>query len=317
LRFDGRQFYSNTQYNDLSPGFNTLTGYIETDAVDRPVYAGRTITQPPLRIDMRGVSEVAMYRFRPEHKYLVSWRPTVFLNPVWDHRGNRLDAYQDYTMSWEFTGQTAFEMYWQQDQEMLRPLDFQGLTQNTVYSHHRQGLYFETSLLSQVSFKADYSQGAQINIVPPAGQLPLLADVNTANVSLVLRPEKHLRIENTYLFDRLSDRLTGASVFNNHIIRSTWLYQFNQRLSLRIIPQYTTVLANPAFTSLSTTKNFNGDFLFTYLVNSFTALYVGYNGNMDNIQLLSAIASNQILRTPGLYQDGHQVFVKFSYLLKF
>jgi hypothetical protein len=317
LRFDGRQFSSNTQYNDLSPGFNTLTGYIETDAVDRPVYVGRTITQPPLRIDMRGVSEVAMYRFRPEHKYLVSWGPTVFVNPVWDHRGNRLDTYQDYTMSFEFTGQTAFETYWQQDQEMLRPQDFQGLTQNLVYSHHRQGLYFETSLISQVSFKADYSQGAQINIVPPAGQLPLLSNVNMASVGLVLRPEKHLRVQNTYLLDRLTDRMTGASVFNNHIIYSEWIYQFSQKLSLRVIPQYTTVLANPAFTSLATTKNFNGDFLFTYLVNPFTALYVGYNSNMDNIQLLSALAGNQLLRTPGLLQDGHQFFVKFSYLLRF
>jgi hypothetical protein len=220
-------------------------------------------------------------------------------------------------MTWEFTGQTAFEMYWQQDQEMLRPQDFHGLTENVVYSHHRQGLYFETSLISQVSFKADYSQGAQINIDPPTGHLPLLSNVNVASVGLVFRPEKHLRIQNTYLLDRLTDRTTGASVFNNHIIYSEWLYQFNQRLSLRIIPQYTTVLANPSFTSLTTTKNFNSDFLFTYQLNPFTALYAGYNGNMDNLQLLQSIGGNQILRTPGLYQDGHQFFVKLSYLLRF
>jgi Domain of unknown function (DUF5916) len=317
LRFDNMNLYSNAQFNDLSPGFNTLTGFIETEAVARPVYVGRSITQPPLRVDMRGVSEVAMYRFRPEHKYLISWGPTVFVNPVWDHRGNRLDNYQDYTMSWEFTGQTAFEVYWQQDQEMLRPQDFQGLTANTVYSHHRQGLYFETSLISQVSFKVDYSQGAQINIDPPAGRLPLLSSVNTANVSLILRPGKHLSIQNTYLLDRLTDRQTGASVLNNHIIYSEWLYQFNQRLSLRVIPQYTTVLANPAFTSLRATKNFNGDFLFTYLVNPFTAVYVGYNGNMDNLRLMQSIGGTQIVRTPGLLRDGHQFFVKFSYLLRF
>ena len=317
LRYDSRTFYSNMQFNDLSPGFNTLAGYIETDAVDRPVYVGRTITQPPLRINMRGVSEVAMYRFRPEHKYLVSWGPTVFVNPLWDHSGNRLDMYQDYTMSWEFKGQTAFETYWQQDEEMLRPQDFQGLPQNAVYSHHRDGLYFETSLISQVSFKADYSQGALININPPAGQLPLLSNVNLASVGLVLRPGKHLRIQNTYLLERLTDRATGASVFNNHIIYSEWVYQFNQRYSIRVIPQYTAVLANPAFSSLSTTKNFNGDFLFTYLVNPFTALYVGYNGNMDNLQLLQSMGGNAILRTPGLYQDGHQFFVKLAYMLKF
>jgi len=317
LRYDGRTFYSNTQYNDLSPGFNTLAGYIETDAVDRPVYVGRTITQPPLRINMRGVSEVAMYRFRPEHKYLVSWGPTVFVNPLWDHSGNRLDMYQDYTMSWEFKRQTALETYWQQDEEMLRPQDFAGLPQNVVYSHHRVGAYFETSLISQVSFKADYSQGAQININPVAGQLPSLANVNLASVGLVLRPEKHLHIANTYLLERLTDRATGASVFNNDIIYSEWIYQFNQRFSIRVIPQYNTVLANPAFSSLTTTKNFNADFLFTYLVNPFTALYVGYNGNMDNLQLLQSIGGNTILRTPGLYQDGHQFFVKLAYLLKF
>jgi Domain of unknown function (DUF5916) len=317
LRFDNTNLYSNAQFNDLSPGFNTLSGFIETEAVERPIYVGRKITQPPLRVDMRGVSEVAMYRFRPEHKYLVSWGPTVFVNPVWDHRGNRLDTYQDYTMSWEFTGQTAFEVYWQQDQEMLRPQDFQGLTQNTVYSHHRQGLYFETGLISQVSFNVDYSSGAQINIDPPAGQLPLLSNVNTASASLVLRPGKHLRIQNTYLLDRLTNRLTGSSVLNNHIIYSEWLYQFNQRLSLRVIPQYNTVLANPAFTSLRTTKNFNGDFLFTYLLNPFTALHVGYNGNMDNFRLMQSIGGNQIVRTPGLKRDGHQFFVKVSYLLRF
>ena len=52
-------------------------------------------------------------------------------------------------------------------------------------------------------------------------------------------------------------------------------------------------------------------------MNPFTALYVGYNGNMDNIQLMQSIGGNQILRTPGLYQDGHQFFVKLSYLLRF
>ena len=189
LRYDGGQFFSNTQFNDLSPGFNTLTGYIETDAVDRPVYVGRTISQPPLRIDMRGVSEVAMYRFRPEHKYLVSWYLDGLRQSPLGPSGQPLGHVSGLHDDGEFTGQTAFEMYWQQDQEMLRPQDFHGLTENAVYSHHRQGLYFETSLIGQVSFKADYSQGAQINIDPPSGQLPLLSNVNMASVGLVLRPE--------------------------------------------------------------------------------------------------------------------------------
>jgi len=316
-RFDGRKFYSNADYNDLSPGFNTLTGFITTEAVERPINVGRTITRPPLRTDMRGLGEIAMYRFRPEGKFLISWGPTVFLNPLWDHRGNRLDLYQDYTMSWEFTRQTAFELYYVDDQETLRPQDFQGLRANETFSHHRQGVYFETGLLDSVTFKGDYSEGAQINIVPPAGQLPLLSDVSEATVSLVLRPERHLRIENTYLLDRLTDRATGAAVFNNHIFRSEWGWQFNQKLSLRVIPQYNTVLANPPFTSLATTKNFNADFLVTYLLNPFTALYVGYNSNMDNLQLLPYTTPSQLIRTPGLLNDGKQFFAKVAYLVRF
>ncbi len=316
-RFDGRTFYSNAEYNDLSPGFNTLTGFISDETVERPTNVGRTIMRPPLRTDMRGVSEIAMYRFRPEGKHFISWGPTVFVNPVWDHHGNRLDMYQDYTMSWEFTGQTAFELYYQADQEMLRPQDFQGLTANQVYSHHQQGVYFETAPLTHLAFKANYSEGAQINVVPPSGQLPVLAELSQASVSLVARPERHLRIENTYLLDRLTDRATGQSVFNNDIIRSVWTWQFTRKLSVRIIPQYNSVLANTVHTSLSTSKNFNADFLLTFLLNPFTALYVGYNRNMDNLELLPYIPYNQLLRTRGLLTDGHQFFVKFSYLFNF
>ena len=316
-RRDGRQLFFYADYNDFSPGFNTLTGFLSPENVERPVNVGRTITRPPLRSDMRGYGNVAMYQFRPEGKYLISWGPTVFLNPLWDHRGNQLDMYQDYTMNWEFIRQTAFELYYVADQEMLRPQDSLGLTANRVFSHHRQGVHFETSLTNQVTLQADYSQGSQINIVPPTGQLPLLSNVSAANASLVLRPERHLRIENTYLLDRLTDRFSGASVFNNHIIRSTWGWQFNQRLSVRVIPQYSTVLANPAYTSLSTTKTFNTDFLVSYLLNPFTAVYLGYNANMDNLELLPYTTGNLLLHKQGLALDGKQFFIKISHLTRF
>lgn len=37
------------------------------------------------------------------------------------------------------------------------------------------------------------------------------------------------------------------------------------------------------FTDLQTSKNLNGDFLFTYLVHPGTAVYVGYTSNLENI----------------------------------
>jgi len=48
----------------------------------------------------------------------------------------------------------------------------------------------------------------------------------------------------------------GPGIFDNHIIRSKWNYQFTREFSLRFIGQYTATLANQNFTSLQTTKNF-------------------------------------------------------------
>ncbi len=107
------------------------------------------------------------------------------------------------------------------------------------------------------------------------------------------------------------------SIFNKHIIRSKWNWQFNRELSLRAIFQYNTVLANSEGTALETLKNFNAAFLFTYLVNPWTALYVGYNGNLQNLELLQTLTGSEIVRTRAFRHDARQFFVKFSYLLRY
>ena len=112
---------------------------------------------------------------------------------------------------------------------------------------------------------------------------PFLARSDEASTGISFRPFSALRIDNTYLFSRLRDRETGAAIFNNHIIRTKWNWQFNRELSFRMILQYTATLANPQFTSLQTTKEFNGDFLITYLIHPGTAMYVGYNSDFQNI----------------------------------
>ena len=317
LRRNSRKLYYNLAYNDRSPGFVTQTGFITEDSAERPDTLGHTIRRPPLGTDMRNLGQLAIYRFRPEGKYLIAWGPNAFINPVWDHRGTRLNMYQDYSLSWELTGQTMFELYFIHDRELLRPKDFATLPANRMYSHHRGGVSFETSVLKQFTLKGIFSQGSQINYVPRNGQEPVLAELTRSNINMTLWPSKPLRVENTYFLERLTNRATGASIFNNHIIRSKVTWQFNRELSLRVILQYDTILANPALTSLQTTKNLNADFLFTYLVNPFTALYVGYNGNSHNHELMPTAAGREIIPTTGLMNDSKQFFVKFSYLLRF
>jgi hypothetical protein len=161
---------------------------------------------------------------------------------------------------------------------------------------------------------------------------PFLARADSVSASLTFRPTKPLKIENTYLFDRLragQDTYSfiqthfpgaGRGIFNDHIIRSKWNWQFTQQLSMRVILQYNALLAGTPgvgspYTYLSTAREFNADFLITYLVHPGTALYVGYNSDLQNLNLQQGMG---VFNTPkGYINDSRQFFVKMSYMFRF
>ncbi len=307
----GRQFNYNLEYNDFSRGFRTAPGFL-------------------LRPDIRRVGQQVGYGFRPEGKYFISWGPFFNTEAVFDHSGTRLDLTQDSSITFEFTGQTEIGALYNWDRERLRPVDFPVLTENKDFSRHRAGIFFESSYYRPVTFSGQYTWGSRINFAPPPGEEPFLADVTTGNLAATVRPTTQLRIDNTYIFFRLTDRGSEDSIVNNHIFRSKWNYQFTRELSLRVILQYDAVLTNPAHTSTLTRKNFNGDFLLTYLVHPGTVLYVGYNGNAQNVFLcegpgvagpgcpdLPVDRSTLIRPRREFINDAAGFFVKFSYLFRF
>ncbi len=117
---------------------------------------------------------------------------------------------------------------------------------------------------------------------------------------------------------RQTRRHGGENIFNSHIVRSRWNYQFTPRLAARFIAQYDAVLANPVFTSLESRKNFNADFLITYLVHPGTAVFVGYNSNLQNLDRSLTVTPDGLLRTRNRFlNDGRQFFVKVSYQFRF
>jgi len=83
--------------------------------------------------------------------------------------------------------------------------------------------------------------------------------------------------------------------------------------------QYSAVLATPAFTSLGTTKTLNRGFLISYLVHPGTAVYVGYNSNLQNLDHSLALdPDGNLVRTRDSFiNDSRQFFVKVSYLFRF
>ncbi len=316
LQRDGRKLNYFMDYTDRSDGFRTLPGFDP---------------QP----DIHNLYHRLQYSFRPEGKHLISWGPQMEVYHIFDHQGNYLNSGYIPAMKAEFVGQTFLTVLYAKEMELLRPRDFPVLPANQKYVRHTTEMAFDTSFYRPFSFHADYRFGSRVNYDPPSGQIPqipffcqalpgparcppFLAGRSSVTTTLTVRPNKSLRIDNTYLLFRLHNRLGSFGSLNNHIIRSKWNYQFNRELSFRFIGQYNTVLANPHFTSLQTVKNFNADFLITYLVHPSTAVYVGYNSNLENVlSPLGADSDGNLLRGKRFVNDGRNFFVKASYLFRF
>ncbi len=132
-----------------------------------------------------------------------------------------------------------------------------------------------------------------------------------------MSPFASLRIDTTYLLTRLRDRSTDDGVFVDHILRTKWNWQFTRELSLRTIVQWDALRANAALTSLESRRHVNADVLFAYQANPWTALYVGYTGDLENLALVERPFGARLERTrTGWLADSRQFFVKFSYLFR-
>ena len=317
LQRDGRQLNYFFDYSDRSPNFRTLTGFDP---------------QP----DIHNVDTRIQYSFRPEGRHLISWGPVFEVYQTVDHEGNRINAGYTPAMKVELIGQTFFTALYSEEMERLRPQDFSVLDHIQKYTRHTTELQLNSNYFQKFELTADYRFGTRVNYDPPfnsktlANYVPFMAKRTTANITATVRPNRSLRIDNTYLLLRLHEcsycanpqpdfaRPTGS--MNNHIIRSKWNYQFTKEFSFRFIGQYSAVLANPNFTYLQTSKNFNADFLFAYLVHPSTAVYVGYNSNLENIDeapMPDGLGGVNHVADGRLRNDGRNFFVKASYLFRF
>jgi hypothetical protein len=221
-------------------------------------------------------------------------------------------------MSAELIGQTSVGAFYTGLVERLHPDDFPDLAEETRYSSGRTGVYGRSRrLFRTLSFSGEYAWGTVINLVPPEGVEPELASSDEATLGFTWFATRSIRLEGTYLLSRVSQQSTSERVFDNHIARAKLSWQPTLRISLRTIVQYDTLVANPLLTSLETSKNLNVDLLATYLVNPWTALYIGYNNNQNNLRLMPTLDGSELVRTDRVGADSWQFFVKASYLVRF
>jgi len=295
----------NVWYQDTAANFETETGFFR-------------------RPDIRRLSQFAMYRFRREGKTLQWHGPSIFTINNWDHSGTRLEWYTNVNWRFVLSGSSNFGLYTNLGHERLRPFDYSTLTTDRDYTHYQRGFWFNYGFFKPVVLSTEINWGQATNYDTSVGS-PVLAKANNIQFAATVRPFKGLTIDNTYLLTRLRDVNTNANMFNNHILRSKWNYQFTRALSLRFIGQYNSVLSNYsatfpqyALSSLPPAKQFNADLLLTYFVHPGTAVYVGYNSDLQNLPGSPTVdALGNLTRTPEHFiNDGRQIFVKISYLFQ-
>jgi len=119
------------------------------------------------------------------------------------------------------------------------------------------------------------------------------------------------------LFDRLRDAESGQMVYSDQITRLRLGHYVTRALAWRAIVQYNQLAVDSFATTLQPSRNLNYDLLFTYLTTPGTALYVGANYNLANVDTtFDALGSASLSRTSTLNNTGWQVFTKMSYLFR-
>ena len=295
-------------YSDNSAGFVTDTGFFQ-------------------RPDVREPNGRIAYTFRPASGPILSHGPSVYAERIWDHTGVPLDAYVNPSYSVTFKGRTTLEGWAQLGQDRLRPIDYSALPGNVEYSSNQAGFNVYTSPLPYLAIGGGYYQGSAINYSPPDDQGPGPVEVSSPHLNVEVKPFGPFDLQNSYVYTHFTDPATGDVVYDNHELISRWNYQLTKAASFNLIGQYIATLPHAEYTDAANSKTLFADALFTYMPHPGTALYVGYIGNFANVDRALCTreqdgmcnAADPILPPTGssLMNDGKNLYVKMSYLLRF
>jgi hypothetical protein len=289
LSESGRHFNFGSYYQDRSPDFDTQLGFIQ-------------------RVGIREFGQNFGYSWRPEQSRLVRYGPSLNYSVTWDHRGQLTDWQVNPSFMVEVTHQTNLTVGRTESFERFAGIDFRKSSNSiNLYSEWYRWLHVSWSM----------GNGDSINYYPAFGFQPFLGKSVDGSLSVTLQPGSRLRLDETYLYSRLSRGGPNATtIFNNHILRSKANYQFSRELSLRAIVDYNSILPNSSLVFMEKTKRLGFDLLLTYMLNPGTALHLGYTDNYENLH-------QNLLESPNLRRSGfpdtsagRQIFVKLSYLLR-
>ena len=293
----GRRFNYELDYNDRSASFHAIDGFVP-------------------RVDIRSIDQTYSFRARPSGRTLQAWGPDVVVNRTWDYEGRPLDWSATPRIEFQWPGTTTLDVYYTAARQSLRPSEVPAVSATQDSDVSRGGITFTSSILPRVVGLATFFAGNAPNITTAAGPRAPAGRIVDATAAVTGRVSPSLMVDVSYLIDRLRDVESGQPVYTNAITRVRLNEQFTRAFALRAIVQYNDLTADALRSSLEPSRNLNYDILLTYLTSPGTAIYIGANDNLADIDPRLLATPAGLLRSPALHNTGWQVFTKMSYLFR-
>ncbi|MDA8016119.1 MAG: carbohydrate binding family 9 domain-containing protein [Thermoanaerobaculia bacterium] len=270
------------------------------------------------RTDLRQSTHFFSFWTWPEDSALIFWGPEIFVQQSWDQDGTLVDEQYEGSLEWHWSGSRFLELNLGTGSLTLRPQDHDGLPSRRRFSTSDVVLELGTSHSRRWQAQSNLWWRRTANLAPAGGSLPAAAEDLGGNLNLQLQATRNLRGDLLWLYTRLSDRELGREIFTNQILRLRLDLQVNRAFSLRLILSHDQLRRDPVLTSLDERETFNVDFLATYRLDPWTALYLGTNSNYRAFPVPGSFGTGG--RSPVLgsaERDATQFFAKVSYRFDF
>lgn len=307
LQRNGHQFNLQSNFQDYSTGFQSQLGFIQSSN---------------FRDDQTHVT----YQWYPKHRTIQSYGLETNQNVAFNHQGNRVFHYSSFDPFVLLPRNIVIAPIVGFNSDTVGPPSYPVLTHYTNFTENSGGFVVRGAPFPQLNFSINAFRNGNVNYNPAAGKTPSLMNQEDSQVLFTLQPMRQLTADNTYLLDRDHSVADGALVYESQVFRTKVNYQFTRAISARVIVEYDSTLANPLETSLLRTKQVSTEALLTWLPHPGTAVYVGYNNDLQNLDrsLCNRLSNRECdpnntvaPRAPRYLNDGRQIFIKASYLFRF
>ncbi len=311
----GHSFNFNSSFVDFSTGFQTLLGFIQSSNIR----SGHAYTN---------------YNWFPKHGKILNWGLETNQNIAFNHQGDRVYHYSNFDPFFVFPRNFVIAPIAGENSDTVGPASYPLPTYKN-FTENYAGIVFRGAPWAQMNFNLTAMRSGNVNYNPlpcpspcqaQPNNLPSLMNQETVQFYLTLQPIRQLTADNIYLLDRDHSVADGAFVYEAQTFRTKVNYQFTRALSARVIVEYDSTLSNAVVTSLPRTKQVQSEALFTWLPHPGTAVYVGYNNDLQNLdhQLCKGFPGGTCdsdhtvaPRSDNFLNDGKQIFIKASYLFRF